>query len=68
MYFTVSGLSGVGFVFGIGHIVELGVEGVLPEAEEIMAARDIVIAETNKVHAHICHISTETSVNIIKIY
>ena len=40
MYFTVSGLSGVGF--------------------------DIVIAETNKVHAHICHISTETSVNMIR--
>lgn len=45
---------------------ELGVEGVLPEAEEIMAARDIVIAETNKLHAHICHISTETSVNMIR--
>ena len=45
---------------------ELCVEGVLPEAEEIMAARDIVIAETNKLHAHICHISTETSVNMIR--
>jgi dihydroorotase len=32
-----------------GPIAEqLEVEGVLPEAEEIMAARDIVIAETNK--------------------
>ena len=50
-----------------GKVAEqLGVEGVLPEAEEIMAARDIVIAETNNVHAHICHISTETSVNMIR--
>ena len=50
-----------------GEIAEkLGVEGVLPEAEEIMAAREIVIAETNKVRAHICHISTETSVNMIR--
>lgn len=50
-----------------GKIAEqLGVEGVLPEAEEIMASRDIVIAETNKLHAHICHISTETSVNMIR--
>ena len=50
-----------------GEIADkLGVEGVLPEAEEIMASRDIVIAETNKVHAHICHISTETSVNMIR--
>ena len=45
---------------------ELNVEGVLPEAEEIMAAREIVIAETNDVRAHICHISTKTSVNMIR--
>ena len=50
-----------------GPVAEkLGVEGVLPEAEEIMAARDIVIAETNHLHTHICHISTETSVNMIR--
>lgn len=50
-----------------GPIAEkLGVGGVLPEAEEIMAARDIVIAETNHLHTHICHISTETSVNMIR--
>ena len=45
---------------------ELGVGGVLPEAEEIMASRDIVIAETNHLKTHICHISTETSVNMIR--
>lgn len=45
---------------------ELNVEGVLPEAEEIMAARDIVIAETNNLHTHICHISTKTSVDTIR--
>ena len=50
-----------------GEVAEkLGVQGVLPEAEEIMAARDIVIAETNNLHTHICHISTETSVNMIR--
>ena len=50
-----------------GDVAEkLGVEGVLPEAEEIMAARDIVLAETNKIHAHICHISTTTSKNMIR--
>ena len=37
-----------------------------PEAEEIMAARDIVLAETNNIHAHICHISTTTSKNMIR--
>ena len=50
-----------------GPIAEkLGVNGVLPEAEQIMAARDIVIAETNNLHTHICHISTETTVNTIR--
>lgn len=50
-----------------GPIAEkLGVEGVLPEAEEIMAAREIVISETNNIRAHICHISTKTSVNMIR--
>ncbi len=50
-----------------GKVAEkLGAEGVLPEAEEIMASRDIVIAETNNLHTHICHISTQTSVNMIR--
>lgn len=50
-----------------GEVAEkLGVEGVLPEAEEIMAAREIVILETNNIRGHICHISTQTSVNMIR--
>ena len=31
-----------------------------------MAARDITIAETNNLHTHICHISTKTSVSMIR--
>lgn len=50
-----------------GAVVDrLGVQGVLPEAEEIMAAREIVISETNNVRGHICHISTKTSKNMIR--
>lgn len=45
---------------------ELGVQGVLPEAEEIMAAREIVISETNDVRTHICHISTKTTKNMVR--
>ena len=45
---------------------KLGVQGVFPEAEEIMAARDIVLAETNNLHTHICHISTKTTVDTIR--
>lgn len=50
-----------------GKIAEkLEVDGVLPEAEEIMAAREIVISETNDVRAHICHISTKTTKNMVR--
>ena len=50
-----------------GEVAEkLGVEGVLPEAEEIMAAREIVISETNGVRGHICLISTKTSKDMIR--
>lgn len=50
-----------------GPVAEkLGVEGVYPEAEEIMAAREIVLSETNHVRGHICHISTKTSVDMIR--
>ena len=45
---------------------QLGVQGVYPEAEEIMAARDIVLAETNNLRTHICHISTKTTVDTIR--
>ena len=50
-----------------GKVAEkLGVEGVLPEAEEIMAAREIVLSETNDVRAHICHISTKTTKDMVR--
>lgn len=49
-----------------GVAEKLEVEGVLPEAEEIMAAREIVISETNNVRGHICHISTKTSKDMIR--
>lgn len=50
-----------------GEVAEkLEVEGVLPEAEEIMAAREIVISETNKIRGHICHISTKTTKDMVR--
>ena len=50
-----------------GEVAEkLGVEGVLPEAEEIMAAREIVLSETNNVRTHICHISTKTTKDMVR--
>ncbi|MDO5556532.1 MAG: dihydroorotase [Clostridia bacterium] len=50
-----------------GKVAEkLNVQGVYPEAEILMAAREIEIAEINKKHVHICHISTKESVNMIR--
>lgn len=50
-----------------GPIAEkLGVQGVYKEAEVIMAAREIAIAEINNVKVHICHISTKETVNIVR--
>lgn len=45
---------------------ELGVEGVYRESEEIMAAREIAIAGINDVRVHLCHISTEGTVALVR--
>ena len=45
---------------------ELNVQGVYPEAETLMAAREVEIAEINNIHAHICHISTKETARLIR--
>ena len=45
---------------------KLNVEGVFPEAETLMAAREVEIAEINNVHAHICHISAKETAGLIR--
>ena len=51
----------------VGKIAEkLNVQGVFPEAETLMAAREVEIAEINNVHAHICHISAKETVRLIR--
>ncbi len=45
---------------------ELNVEGVFPEAETLMAAREVELAEINNVHAHICHISAKETAKLIR--
>jgi len=50
-----------------GKIAEkLNVQGVYPEAETLMAAREVEIAEINNIHAHICHISTKETARLIR--
>jgi dihydroorotase len=44
----------------------LGLKGVPAAAEEIMVARDIILAELTGGHVHLCHMSTRGSVALIR--
>lgn len=43
-----------------------GLKGIPSEAEAIHVARDILLAEDIGVHYHVCHISTEQSVRLVR--
>jgi dihydroorotase len=45
---------------------KLGLKGIPAAAEEIMVARDILLAELTGGHVHLCHVSTRGSVEIIR--
>jgi len=55
-----------------GHMNEgylstiLGIPGIPPEAEDIGTLRDIMIAKMTGAKIHICHVSTEGALEIIK--
>ncbi|MGH7644778.1 MAG: dihydroorotase, partial [Gemmatimonadales bacterium] len=44
----------------------LGLKGIPPAAEEIMVARDCLLAELTGGHVHLCHLSTRGSVELIR--
>jgi dihydroorotase len=44
----------------------LGLKGIPAAAEEIMVARDILLAEVTGGHVHLCHMSTRGSVDLIR--
>lgn len=44
----------------------LGLKGVPTEAEEIMVARDILLARRTGGHVHLCHLSTAGSVELLR--
>ncbi|MDD2484824.1 MAG: dihydroorotase [Eubacteriales bacterium] len=46
---------------------ELGLSGVPSEAEEIIVARDILLAKNTGCRLHLCHISTRGSVDLIRL-
>ncbi len=48
------------------HSVIYGLKGIPTAAEEIMVARDIVLAELTRGSVHICHASTRGSMDLIR--
>ncbi len=44
----------------------LGLRGIPSVAEEIMVARDLLLAELTGGHIHLCHVSTRGSVDLIR--
>jgi dihydroorotase len=45
---------------------ELGLPGAPAAAEDVMVARDILLAETTGAHVHIAHLSTATAVRLVR--
>jgi dihydroorotase len=55
-----------GVMHGGSVSTRLGLAGIPSAAEEIMVARNILLAELTGGHVHLCHISTEGSVDLIR--
>jgi dihydroorotase len=47
--------------------IHLGMKGIPAESEEIMIVRDVLLTNLTKGRLHICHLSTENGVEIIRI-
>ena len=46
--------------------VKLGLPGISPVAEEVIVARDILLAEATGAHLHLTHLSTGRSVSMVR--
>ena len=46
---------------------ELGVPGVMHCVEDVMTARDIILAKETGAHLHLCHVSTKDSVRMVRL-
>jgi len=59
-------LAGTGVMHAGTVSTRLGLRGIPAAAEEIMVARNILLAELTGGHVHLCHISTRGSVDLIR--
>lgn len=54
-------------VIHAGHIADqLSLPGIHPDAETVMIARDVWLAESTGAHVHFCHVSPESAVSVIR--
>jgi len=59
-------LVGKGQINAGAHAEIMGFRGIAPEAEEIVIARDIVLARVTGAKLHICHVSTAEGVELVR--
>lgn len=60
------GLSGRGVMNQGYTAASLGLVGMPREAEEVIVARNIILAENTEAHLHVAHVSTKGSVQLIR--
>jgi dihydroorotase len=53
-------------VLDVGAARRLNLAAIPPEAEAAMIARDILLAEQTGAHLHVCHVSVESAVALIR--
>ncbi len=61
-----SQLAGKGSVNAGDNASLLGLKGISHDAEEIMVARDTILADSVKAQLHICSVSTKGSIDLIR--
>ncbi len=59
-------LSGAGIINEGRVSVESGLKGIPAAAEDVMVARDLILAKLTKARVHIAHVSTKGSVELIR--
>lgn len=59
-------LAGKGQIHAGKVSSQLGLSGIPSLAEEVIIARDIMLAQSTKVHLHVAHISSAGSIELIK--
>lgn len=59
-------LTGKGQMNAGAQAAYMGLAGISNDSEEVIVARDMILAESTKTPIHLCHISTKGSVTLIR--